>query len=58
MLQGWGGVIIQNPPSCDNLVSNKSESYRLSSKVIAIMEMCVSFHTLHFLAFGCAASVN
>jgi len=29
---GRGGVIIHNPPGCANLVSNKSESYRLSSK--------------------------
>lgn len=55
MSQGWGGVIIHNPRGCANLVSNKSESYRLSSKVMA---MPLLFHALHLLAYGCAASAN
>ena len=46
MLQGWGGVIVHNPPDCADLGFNKSESYRLSSKVIVIMEnVNVILHT-------------
>ena len=36
VLQGWGGVIIYNPPGCGYLVTNKSDSHRLSTKVILL----------------------
>ncbi|KAG0591319.1 hypothetical protein KC19_1G166500 [Ceratodon purpureus] len=29
---GWGGVIVHNLPGCENLLPNKSENYRLTSK--------------------------
>lgn len=54
MLQGWGGVIVHNPPDCADFVSNKSEGYRLSSKVIAVMEISSVIYTLDLLACGSA----